>query len=502
MLPPERRLGRVMQLIEDRKYFTLYAGRQTGKTTCAKALVRHYNAGQARAAIWIDIQTAREEPVPERAFRTILDCMNVALRRTFPDLEPFDIPKLLEIPGMAIFHALSSLASRVSRPLVVFFDEADGLVGEAMVSFLTQLRSGYIDRDRTRLPESIILVGQRQVRDFVISAEEGRQVTWLGTSSPFNITAEAVTLDSFSEEEVAELLTQHTQATGQVFEPEAVALVYGLTLGHPWLVNALAAQITDWDVRDRSTPITVNHVESARETIVLERRSHIDSLVARLREPRVRRILDPMIAGLSTAPDTLDDDFAYVKGLGLIAERGGVYRIANPIYQEVIPRALTLIRQRQIHHEPSWYVRADRSLDMEKLLKAWQVFWQEDGHLAAEGFSYLESGPHLMLMAFLQRIVNGGGRIEREYALGRGALDLMIFWGPKGQERHVVEVKLRRDTETEQRALEQLCRYLDSTSMAEGYLVLFDLRKGRAWDEKLTWARTQYSGRSLTIVGC
>ena len=29
MLPPERRLGRVMQLIDERKYFTLQSGRQS-----------------------------------------------------------------------------------------------------------------------------------------------------------------------------------------------------------------------------------------------------------------------------------------------------------------------------------------------------------------------------------------------------------------------------------------------------------------------------------------
>lgn len=50
---------------------------------------------------------------------------------------------------------------------------------------------------------------------------------------------------------------------------------------------------------------------------------------------------------------------------------------------------------------------------------------------------------------FFQRVINGGGRIEREYGLGRGALDLMIEW--RGQ-RHAIEVKLRRDTETEAEA--------------------------------------------------
>jgi hypothetical protein len=171
---------------------------------------------------------------------------------------------------------------------------------------------------------------------------------------------------------------------------------------------------------------------------------HIDSLVARLREPRVARILEPMLAGDQTGTNVLDYDFAYVLGLGLIRFHQGRFEIANPIYREVIPRALTFIRQAQIPNEPAWYIRANGSLNIGKLLADFQVFWRKDGHLAAEGFSYREAGPHLMLMAFLQRIVNGGGRIEREYGLGRGALDLMVFWR---EERHAIELKIRRDTE-------------------------------------------------------
>jgi len=237
---------------------------------------------------------------------------------------------------------------------------------------------------------------------------------WLGTTPPFNITAEAATLASFTCEQVNALLGQHTEATGQRFEPDAVARIYDLSQGHPWLVNALADQIVDRDVKDRSVAITTAHVEAAKETIILDRRTHIDSLVAKLREPRVRRILDPMLAGGQTAEDVLDDDFAYVSSLGLIRLRGGKHEIANPIYREVIPRALTFIRQTQIPNEPEGYVRPDGSLDMPKLMADWQVFWRIDGHLAAEGFTYRESGPHLMMMAFLQRIVNGGGRVERE----------------------------------------------------------------------------------------
>jgi len=120
--------------------------------------------------------------------------------------------------------------------------------------------------------------------------------------------------------------------------------------------------------------------------------------------------------------------FGYVLGLGLIRIVKGEYVIANPIYREVIPRTLTWVQQHSIHPATAFYVRSDGSLDMPRLMAEWQVFWRKDGHLAAEGFHYRESGPHLMLMAFLQRVINGGGRIEREYGLGRGALDLLIEW--------------------------------------------------------------------------
>lgn len=502
MLPPERRLGRLLRLIEDHKYLTLHAGRQTGKTTSLMWLERHFNATGRWRALWIDIETAHDEPDPALAFRTILESFDRALGRRYPDLarpDAAEIDALLRNPATALLNYLSLLSQLDPRPLVVLFDEADGLVGPAMVSFLTQLRHGYIERSQAPFAASVALVGQRQVRDYALTAEERRAVTWLGTTSPFNITAEATTLGPFTEAEVADLLAQHTTATGQRFEPEAARRIWELGQGHPWLTSALADQIVGRDVEDRGVHITAQHVEAAKETIILERRSHIDSLVARLREPRVLRILGPMLAGGQTAADVLDDDFAYVVGLGLIGLIDGRFEIANPIYREVIPRALTFIRQAQIPAEPVAYVRPDGSLAMAQLMASFQVFWRKDGHLAAEGFGYREAGPHLMLMAFLQRVLNGGGRLEREYGLGRGALDLMIFWKA---ERYAVEVKLRRDTETEEEALAQIAHYLDQAGLDEGWLVMFDLRKERSWSEKIFVRDAAHAGKRIHVVGC
>ena len=499
MLPPERRLGAVLELIEEHRFFTLHAGRQTGKTTSARWLVEHLNAGDQLRAIWVDMQVAREEPDPARAFEALLYCLDTATARDLPDLGlPADAVRAVAPASTFVLRYLRDLAARSPRPLVVLFDEADGLVGEAMISFLAQLRQGYLDRSRTPFPASVVLIGLRQVRDYVLAAENRRAVAWLGTTSPFNITAEATTLGAFTEAETAELLGLHTAATGQRFEPEVARRIWELGQGHPWLTNALADQIVRRDVRDRSAAITAAHVDAAAETIIRERRSHIDSLIARLREPRVIRVLEPMLAGTLPA-DLLDDDVSYLMGLGLVRMERGELQIANPIYREVIPRALTWTQQISIHQPTTWYVRPDGSMDMDKLLSAFQSFWRKDGHLAAEGFGYREAGPHLMLMAFLQRVINGGGRVEREYGLGRGALDLLVVWR---EERYAIEVKLRRDTETEEDALDQVVRYLDHAGLSAGWLVMFDLRKERPWEEKLFVREVTRGAKTIRLVGC
>jgi hypothetical protein len=501
MLPPERRLELVQQLIEERKYGTLHAGRQTGKTTSLMWLERHLNASGRWRALWVDLETAREQPDPAAALTTVLGTIDDALRVRHAELARPDATELeaaLRNPAKALLDYLRGLSALDERPLVLLLDEADGLVGPAMVSFLTQLRQGYIARSRTPFASSVVLVGQHQVRDYVLDNGDRRAMSWLGTMSPFNITAEATTLGPFSEAEVKELLGQHTAATDQRFEPGAVRRIWELGQGHPWLTSALADQIVGRDVTDRSIPITALHVEAAKETIILERRSHVDSLIARLREPRVRRILEPMLAGTGL-PDSIDDDVSYVLGLGLVRMARGELQIANPIYREVIPRALAWTHQISMHQPTEWYVLPDGALDLPKLLTAWQAFWRKDGHLAAEGFGYREAGPHLMLMAFLQRIVNGGGRVEREYGLGRGALDLMIFWNGR---RHAIEVKIRRDTDTEAEGLEQVVRYLDSAGLGAGWLVVFDLRKEVSWADKQFVREVAHAGKQIRIVGC
>ena len=151
----------------------------------------------------------------------------------------------------------------------------------------------------------------------------------------------------------------------------------------------------------------------AKEELILGRQTHLHQLADKLREERVRRVVEPVLSGDASGADMASpDDVEYVRDLGLLARRG-TRRIANPIYREVIPRELMYAREDEILQETEWYVGPDGDLDVEGLLTAFQAFFPEHSEHWIERFQYKEAGPQLLLQAFLQRIVNGGGRIER-----------------------------------------------------------------------------------------
>jgi len=325
MLPPERRLGRVMELIDEAKYFTLHAGRQTGKTTSARWLADQYNAGDRYRAIWVDVQCAREEPDPALAFKILLDELDSAVARDLPDLGvPRVAATMLDNRAAAVACHLRDLAARSRFPVIVLLEHADALADPVLRSLLPHIRSGFIARSGTPFPRSLVFLGAHDIR---ITGE-------------INILADSLTLSPFTHADVEELLAQHTTATQQRFEPVAVACIHDLSQGLPWLVNALADRAVGRD--PRRVTVTATHVEAAKEAILREQLTHPDARMAKLQDPRVLRVLDPMIAGRGMCADIADIDYGC--GLGLVRVANRRLEIANPIYREVIPRALACLR--------------------------------------------------------------------------------------------------------------------------------------------------------------
>ena len=490
-IPPLDRVDvdELLALIRAKQYFVLHAPRQTGKTSALIALRDLLNSGAAGDFRCLDVnvevgQVARDDVA--RGIRAVLSNLAESALLLGDDYLDGVWPDVLAKAGPE--NALKTLLARWCvanpTPLVLLVDEIDSLVGDTLLSVLRQLRAGYQQRPEG-FPQSVVLCGVRDIRDYRIRSSTGEVIAG---GSPFNVAAKSLRMGDFTRAETRALMAQHTEETGQRFSEAAEEAVWTQTQGQPWLVNALLAGacFEDKAGRDRSRTIEVDDVYAAREELILSRRTHLDQLAHKLEEARVRRVVEPILSGGEVQHD--GRDIEYLRDLGLIAPASPP-RMANPIYAEVIPRELGYVLQDSLDVQTAWYVDDDGRLNLTKLLTAFRTFFGEhSGHWLGRFSEYPEAGPQLILQSYLHRVVNGGGRIEREYGLGRGRTDLLVMWPREpGQpsdlwERFVVECKVLRDSDRKSLAwtvecgVKQTLDYMEKCGAKEGHLVVIDRR--------------------------
>jgi hypothetical protein len=507
MIPALRRLPEARPLIERGFYFAIHAPRQTGKTTAIRTLAEALTASGSHAALSHSCEagSAGRDDYAEAQRGILADLRRRAENALPPELQPPPFPEAH--PLSLLSAALTAWARACPRPLALFFDEIDSLSGQSLEAVLRQLRAGYDDRP-ANFPACVVLCGMRNVRDY--KAASGGGPIRVGSASPFNVLVDSLRLGDFSAAEVAELYAQHTAATGQLFHGDAIDKVIEVTAGQPWLVNAIAREIVEKMAVPASEPITTGHVGEAKERLVLARATHLDSLAARLQEPRVQRVIEPLLdGGFAPADLTYSDDLAYLRDLGILAQASPA-QIANPIYREVIARVLADPVQSSLDIERAAFVLPDGRLDLRKLLTDFAAFWQEQGDALVGGMTYHEVAPQLVLMAFLQKVANGGGVIDREYGLGRRRIDLLLRWPYRGEDgarlvqREAMELKVWRKGEKDPLAqgLAQLDGYLEGLGLCEGTLVIFDRRSAKlraGAKRRFTRAKTP-SGRKVVLL--
>jgi hypothetical protein len=501
MIDAATRLKGVEQLIDMNQYFVIHAARQSGKTTCLQDLARRLNASGKYYVLYCSLEGLQGVVDAKVAIPEIVKIIrNTLLLIKFPHAADFakgvDYDNFADVLRLAFIQYCMLL----DKPLVLLFDEADCLSESTLISFLRQLRNGYNTRSTTPFIHSVALVGMRNIRDFKAKVRPDSES--LGSASPFNIIAEALTLKNFTKEEIAQLYRQHTDESGQLFEAGAIDLVWAQTQGQPWLVNAIAREvIVKMLDSDYTQPVTADMAAKAIQTIILRRDTHIDSLLERLKEARVRRVIEPVILGEPV--DVTTDDFFYTRDLGLIrAIPGKKIEPANPIYAEVIVRTLNAYLQDTLQRTDTTYQMPrylkDGRIDMDYLMRDFQQFWREHSDIWIERFEYKEAAPHLILMAFLQRVVNGGGQIIREMAAGVGRLDICLVYD---NHKYPIELKIWRGEKSFQEGLEQTARYMDVYGSTDGWLLLFDRRPDRKWDDKIYMKKETVDGKTVAVVG-
>lgn len=524
----------ISRLIDDERYFVLHAPRQTGKTSALLAMMEEINQAGKYSALYVNIESAQTargnveagifEIIGAIAASAQIYLKDIRLKALLPTIKT-------ERGGQGALTALLSEWAQINaKPIVLMLDEVDALVGDTLISLLRQIRAGYAQRPKA-FPQSLVLCGVRDVRDYRIQTS-GQEIITGG--SAFNIKAESLTVGNFSQAESEALFKQHTEETGQTFAAEIYPLMWADTQGQPWLVNALGYELTRKTPKNRNqqtttddqrpttndhNPVTVEDYQSARERLIQSRATHLDQLADKLREPRVRTVMTALMVGVETDIGLLQDDLQYVEDLGLIRRRPHL-TIANKIYQEIIPREITSPMQDGMVQEQSWYINPNHQLDMPKLLNAFQQFFRENAESWLKGLPYKEAVPQLLMQAFLQRIINGGGRINREYALGRKRTDLFIVgrkrtdlfieWPVDEQkgyhgavQRIVVELKIQHKSreQTLAEGLIQTAEYCKQVGAQEGYLIIFNRKPETPWEEKIWHKQESSGGMAIGIWG-
>ena len=500
-IPPLERwnLERVLTLIRDRNYFALHAPPQSGKTSVLWALRDLLNSGEVDGyrCVYASMDIAYALADVEAAMRVILSTLGREAHRSLQDDTLRDLwPGILERSGgyTALARTLSRWAAADPKPLVLLLDDYDKLADDVLISMMRQLRSGFHQRPQ-HFPQTVVLCGTRDARDYRLRKD----------STPYNIQAAMLRLDDFSREQVFALLGQHTEETAQAFSAAALETVWERTQGQPYLVNALAERVCGRHgvMRESRRAIEAEDIRQAEDALILDRKWALDHVVRKLDNPHVQPVVEPLLTGGQGYMATCED-LDYVRDVGLI-RAGPSGGFANPVYAEVVLRELTCAVQEVLDEDPARYVEADGDLNVEKLLEGFQEFFRENSERWSRWFAYKEAWPQLLLQAFLQRIVDGSGRIEREHELGRRRTGLLVAWAKGGRrKKHAIECKLLHKglEQTIAEGLEQTAGYMGRCGADSGHLVVFGRDdEDRPREERIFHRNEAFKGEEIEVWG-
>jgi hypothetical protein len=501
----------VDKMLDSEDYFILHAPRQSGKTTFLKFLTNKINKQGEYYALYCSLATLRLVKDKSEALNIIVSQINIAMdfsviKAISKKAYSYNSLNGMDAPDTKIRKIINALCQDLDKDLVVFFDEADLLTGPGLLTFLAQVRDGYNFRDEpgNKFPRSLALVGMRNIRDYL--ASEHPEAAGQHLASPFNIVADRLTLANFTQDEIGRLYRQHTEATGQVFEDEAVARAWHWSGGQPWLVNALARQIVEVSLgNDYSARVTAAHFDEAAEALIKRRDTHLDSLLARLEEPRVKKIMGRVLAGTVAYGSPSNDDRLYCQELGLLTLTDDkLLKPANPIYKDVIVRALTDQIDQYVPKTPINIWSDGKILLLSNLLQEFQKFWRKIMDIRAkklellEIIQYDEANHVVILLSFFQRAVNSGAKLDYEYAEGRGRVDICATYHKR---EYLVEVKLK-GVEPLNDSLLQLSNYLDRANEKEGWLIIFDKDPDVPFDDKFYIKTEHFKDKIINVIGC
>lgn len=463
----------IKTMVDQGRYFSIFAPRQSGKTTFFKRFCSQLQKDPVYIAIILSFQDNRKlektrfyELVEMELYGQLIDRLNqVNCDKTEAVTQFLNSYHLTDhISFRLLFEKLNRLIQ--FKKIIIFIDEFDGIPLSELENFLTALRELYqkYKEVKQKALYSIGLVGIRNITKLIV-----------GGVSPFNI-GDQVNLPPFSPENIRDLYGQYSEETNQPFTEAAVKRVHEETAGQPWLVNRLGTILTINIKPGTVEPINEPDVEKAVQSLLKERNSHFDNLYEKAKlykETFVEIVFDHV----EYDPD--DEDQAWLEQYGLVKNRDHHAVVANCIYQSRYIK--TFFKEAKAYEEFSLqpYELHGNRLDMERILLNFEKYITRIGVSAfyREKKPYEKTGQFL-LTAWLYQFVRGDeGELRYEVRSGLGRMDILLTY--KGV-KYIIETKMNRHDDVSgiinEGILQLSTKYLASEATADGYLVVFDTK--------------------------
>ena len=476
----------IKTMIDRGRYFSIFAPRQSGKTTFFKRICGELQKNSVYVAIILSFQDLKN--LDKDQFYALMEkelygqlisrLSEVNCQKTDAVKQFLDNHRLTShISFRLLFEELNRMIEL--KKIVIFIDEFDGIPLKELENFLTALRELYqkYKEIKQKMLYSVGLVGIRNITKLIV-----------GGVSPFNI-ADQVDLPPFSLKNVSDLYSQYTRETNQPFTREAVKKVYEETGGQPWLVNRLGTILTV-DVKPETTaPINEKDVEKAILLLLQERNVHFDNLYEKAvlyKETFVEIMFDHV------EYNPYNQDQTWLEQYGLIKNSDGHAVVANNIYKSIHIKAF--FKEVKAYRDITLqeYQLPGNRLDMERILLDFEqyiaqigvnAFYQKWAAPVPQGDEEInETKPYektgqFLLTAWLYQFVRGGaGELRYEVLSGLGRMDVLLTY--KGR-KYIIETKINRRnlTRTLNDGITQVSsKYLASESAHEGYLIVFDTK--------------------------
>jgi hypothetical protein len=314
-------------MVDQGRYFSIFAPRQSGKTTFFKRFCSQLQKDPVYIAIMLSFQDNKKlekarfyELMEMELYSQLIDRLNEVNCDKTEAVDQF--LKSCHVTDHISFRLLFEKLNRLIqfKKIIIFIDEFDGIPLNELENFLTALRELYQKHKEVKQKAlySIGLVGIRNITKLIV-----------GGVSPFNI-ADQVDLPPFSLKNVRDLYAQYTEETNQPFTEEAVKRVHETTAGQPWLVNRLGTILTINIKPGTVEAIDEQDVEKAVQILLKERNNHFDNLYEKaklFKETFVEIVFD----NVEYDPD--DESQTWLEQYGLIKNRDHNAVVANTIYQ-------------------------------------------------------------------------------------------------------------------------------------------------------------------------